>query len=257
MKKIIIKGIPYGIITILLIVASFYDYRINVQMANRLAGFDIFIERFAILPLIILIIACFYLYFIRTKNYLFLLFAFIACIYAGFDTMGYWFNGIHMYIASFGLALGLGVSIYLIVAHIPATKQQQVAYWLMYFTMVLLISMLVTTILKNIWGRVRFRDGNGIESFTPWYLPQGYNGNRSFPSGHTTAWTSILCFLHVYPQRKASWYTIMIIIGLLILMPLTRMSCGAHYLSDTLVGFGITYSIYLWITSIYQKRRLI
>jgi membrane-associated phospholipid phosphatase len=257
MKNILIKAIPYVIACMLLGIGASYDYSINVQFAHALAGVDFVFERFAIFPLIVLLIAGFHLYHLETNRPLFLIFAMGASIYAGFDAMGYWLSGTWMIVAALALAILFVFVVRVIVQKIPVSKRRQVGYWLMYFTMVLLISILVTTILKQLWGRVRFREGNGMQDFTPWYLPQGINGHKSFPSGHTTTWTSILCLFHLHPNRRLSWFQTLIIIGLVILMPLTRISCGAHYLSDVSAGFIITYTIYLWMTSIYKKRRIL
>ena len=249
--------IPYAIIVVLMIIASFYDYQINERIANALYGIDIFFERFAILPLMMLLIACFELYYQLYHQKIFILFTLIASIYAGFDTMHYWMDGMLLYLFGILFAFILNRIIHYIVKCIPSQYQVSVAHWFMYFTMVFLLSILCTSILKTLWGRIRFRDGQGINDFTPWYFPQGINGNHSFPSGHTTAWTSILCFLHVLPKRSIAWWNQILIYALIILMPLTRMSCGAHYLSDTLIGFTITYTIYLMMSYIYQKRRIL
>lgn len=249
--------IPYGIVIILFVFATFYDYEINMHMAHVLNGFDIFMERFAILPLIILMVLCFQLYYQEQQKILFQLLSMVLALYAGFDTMHYWNDGLSFYVSSIVLAIFIWVIVSLIAKVIPFAHRQQLAYWLMYFTMVLLLSMLVTSILKCLWGRVRFRDGAGIIDFTPWYLPQGINGHQSFPSGHTTAWSAILCFTNISKHRPLSWWQTLLLYGFIILMPLTRMSCGAHYLSDTLMGFSITYTIFLWMSVIYKKRRLL
>ena len=249
--------IPYGMVMILLVVAGFYDYEINLKMAHALNGIDMVFERFAILPLILIIVACFRLYYVITNQVLFGILSVIAALYAGFDTMHYWCEGMMFYGTSIIVALLVWVIVACVVAKIPRAHRQNVAYWMMYFTMVLLLSMLVTTLLKNVWGRVRFRDGNGISDFTAWYLPQGINGHKSFPSGHTTAWSAILSFLKMHSHRPLAWWSRLLIYGLILLMPLTRMSCGAHYLSDTVMGFCITYTIYLWMCNIFMKRRLL
>ena len=42
--------------------------------------------------------------------------------------------------------------------------------------------------------------------------------------------------------------------GLLLAMPISRMIQGAHYLSDTAVGFMITYTMYLVYRYWFRKR---
>ena len=60
--------------------------------------------------------------------------------------------------------------------------------------------LIVINLLKACWGRVRFREmENDFALFTPWYLPQGFTGHTSFPSGHTANAASlyvITCLLY-------------------------------------------------------------
>ncbi|MBS6373138.1 MAG: phosphatase PAP2 family protein [Erysipelotrichaceae bacterium] len=82
-------------------------------------------------------------------------------------------------------------------------------------------------------------------AFTPWYLPQGVNGNKSFPSGHTTAASITLC-LFALPlftkKRLSSWQTMLAVLSP-IMMALSRMIMGAHYLSDTVFAILIIYTM--------------
>lgn len=100
---------------------------------------------------------------------------------------------------------------------------------------------------KLTWGRLRPRDG-GIVDFTPWYLPQFFTGNFSFPSGHTANATVIFSVVYYFRflRGKAKklvplFYTVLA--AWLALVAFSRVVVGAHFLSDVLFGCAITLAI--------------
>lgn len=102
---------------------------------------------------------------------------------------------------------------------------------------------------KLTWGRVRFRQLEGdLSRFTPWYLPQGFTGFFSFPSGHTANATvifSVTYYLHFLPERYEKYKPLItaLLAVWIILVALSRVLVGAHYLSDVLFGMAITLAI--------------
>ena len=56
------------------------------------------------------------------------------------------------------------------------------------------------------------------------------------------------------PYEKVPKWKFFLIWGLLLAMPISRMIQGAHYLSDTAVGFMITYTMYLVYRYWFRKR---
>jgi len=90
---------------------------------------------------------------------------------------------------------------------------------------------------KFYWGRVRFRDMlPDYSNFTPWYLPQGHTGNRSFVSGHTSnGWSMILITLFCAKEsviRNQVLWTTAILWGTL--TAVSRVVIMAHFPSDVL-----------------------
>ena len=110
--------------------------------------------------------------------------------------------------------------------------------------------------LKIFWGRIRFRDLTAnFSDFSPWYLPQGINGNQSFPSGHASMGFMILA-LFVFFADKA-FYKRIILKGIVISWALavcaSRVIIGAHFTSDVLFGaFAIIVS-YLFLMNNANK----
>jgi len=105
--------------------------------------------------------------------------------------------------------------------------------------------------IKHIWGRIRFRDLDSFYSnFTPWFLPNGINGNQSFPSGHAAMSWMILPILMLTPNNtlfRSIIILFIIIWGLIV--PVSRVVIGAHYASDALFGACIIILSYLIIKS--------
>jgi len=110
--------------------------------------------------------------------------------------------------------------------------------------------------LKIFWGRIRFRDLTAnFSDFSPWYLPQGINGNQSFPSGHASMGFMMLA-LFVFFADKA-FYRRIILKGIVISWALavcaSRVVIGAHFTSDVLFGaFAIIVS-YLFLMNNANK----
>lgn len=97
--------------------------------------------------------------------------------------------------------------------------------------------------LKSFWGRFRpYEIGENTNGFTNWYQINGVNGHKSFPSGHTMAATLAIVFSWFFQGkvRKTLWIS-GIIYGVLI--GLSRLIIGAHFLSDITFSFFITSAI--------------
>ena len=85
------------------------------------------------------------------------------------------------------------------------------------------------------------------------------NQNYSFPSGHTAAISVILCFLQWKhnPYERVSLLRYVLVAGGIALMAISRMMMGAHFLSDTIAGFLITYTLYLIWKYHFRKRGIL
>ncbi len=93
--------------------------------------------------------------------------------------------------------------------------------------------------IKHLWGRVRFRDLDSLYSnFTEWFIPNGINGNESFPSGHAAMGWMILPLLILVQTKNIYMKTIVLLIIMSwgITLALSRVVIGAHYASDVLFG---------------------
>ena len=115
--------------------------------------------------------------------------------------------------------------------------------------------LLFVQVIKLFWGRVRFRDlSPSYVEFTPWFIPNGFTGNYSFPSGHAAMGWMFLPLLVLVKGKK--WTNpVKIIIYILvfgwgIFVALSRVIVGAHYASDVL--FSTFFA--MMITAIFYKK---
>jgi membrane-associated phospholipid phosphatase len=118
----------------------------------------------------------------------------------------------------------------------------------------LLNSLLFVQIIKTLWGRVRFRDLDALQAnFTPWYLPQGITGHRSFPSGHAAmGWLLLpLLLLALDRGRRVQVATGALVVAWGVLVAASRVVVGAHYASDVLFSSAVGIVCFLLL---YQKR---
>jgi len=102
--------------------------------------------------------------------------------------------------------------------------------------------------IKQLWGRVRFKDLDVLHSnFTEWFIPNGINGNESFPSGHAAmGWMILPLLLLVVNKHKSIKISLLILIifwGLAV--SLSRVVIGSHYASDILFGSYIVIILFL------------
>lgn len=110
---------------------------------------------------------------------------------------GYYFGG-HFFAEEnnliFSLVFGFGFGLVLIflfrLIKIPERIKKPLAALAIAGIAVMAVQLSLVEAMKYLWGRVRFRDllaAGSYDAFTPWYIINGINGNKSFPSGHTAA----------------------------------------------------------------------
>ncbi|MDR0935015.1 MAG: phosphatase PAP2 family protein [Erysipelotrichaceae bacterium] len=137
-----------------------------------------------------------------------------------------------------------------------------------------LASVIITTLIKNIMDRTRFRylaDYASIGDYRPWwekgilFNPDLEEEFKSFPSGHATAAAIGIAVLAYIPMFKSKWFNnkkltyILLGVGVIwtLLLSFSRMLVGAHFLSDVGFGYLITMLVF-FITDLimYPKKNL-
>lgn len=118
--------------------------------------------------------------------------------------------------------------------------------WAILAIICVLIVALVTTATKLVWGRGRYLDiviGNA--DFTKWFIPQGLTGGTSMPSGHVALGSCIFLLVPMFKCcPKLEKYSLLAFIGSVIyfiVIGLSRIIGGSHFLSDVLISLMIAY----------------
>lgn len=119
-------------------------------------------------------------------------------------------------------------------------------------TLVLGPGVLVNLILKNNWGRPRPRNveffGGDLPYQPVWKISDHCASNCSFVSGEASSamWLVSLAFLVPASWRKA---TLAFLVPLCLILSANRVAFGGHFLSDTLLSWGLTL---LLILAVYK-----
>ena len=250
--------LPYGIAFIVLFIGAFYDYPITDMLYHKASLFGIFFERIALIPIQSVVMFTMCMLYCHMKKPLFLLCAVMANVYVIHHTLSYWLDvsSTMMNVVVIVLAVCTTLVTWILLRSVdPQWIKQHLSFFL-FFTAVLLSAALITTLIKAGWGRIRYRDMQSTSQFCVWYKPCGAFGNRSFPSGHTTGMSALLCTLQWKYNRyeRASRMRYVWIAGGIVFMALSRMIMGAHFLSDTAAGFIVTYTCYLLFRTQFQRR---
>ncbi|MEP3045526.1 MAG: phosphatase PAP2 family protein [Roseibium sp.] len=125
-------------------------------------------------------------------------------------------------------------------------------------TLILGPGILVNAIFKNNWGRPRPRsieEFGGDLPFQPvWKITEYCDRNCSFVSGEASAsiWLVSIAFLVPASWRKA---VLSFVLPLCLVLSANRVAFGGHFLSDTLISWGVTLLVVLsvyWL--LYQKQ---
>lgn len=250
-KNIILPTLlVYAIVS--MIIGSFYDLDINKLVYMRGSLFPNFFKFTGEMPMIILISTAAFTYIkygYKTKNKILL--AIMAIIGLGFPigssftTVGYF--GTTNIIASFLVAIFYFMTILFIVANIKVKekyKDKVMDYCI--FVIVSIIAIFLTfTLMKPVWGRLRFfpmHQNNDYSGFTNWWVITNNSGPdiyKSFPSGHTgsAATTLVMIFIpvvfaNIHSIQKYKKYFYIFPVVWTILVQVSRLLDGAHYLTD-------------------------
>ncbi len=115
------------------------------------------------------------------------------------------------------------------------------------------VSLVLNSIIKVIVHRLRpFQVDNQIMNIRP-KTATGY----SFPSGHTQGAATVFGSLAIWVRKR--WLTIIVTI-IIVMVALSRMYLGAHFLSDVIVGgllgIGLSLGFYYYLSKTENKQRL-
>lgn len=100
--------------------------------------------------------------------------------------------------------------------------------------------------IKIVWGRIRLHDLialGSLDGFTPWYKPNFLSGGMSFPSGHAAKacvlYLLIICFEGEEKTKQRNRIKAGVSIWLIVVC-MNRLFTASHYLTDIVVGVGLS-----------------
>lgn len=255
----------YILFAIAMAVAALYDLAIDIQLNNPADLSALWLRNTGEVPSrLICPLAGTVLFFAATSRWEkaagFLL-SLGGSAYLGYYFGKYFFLEENRMLFSILWGVGFGVVALLTGSLIPREwmKKLRAAAWIGVIAMT--IQLLCVEGLKYLWGRVRFRDllaAGNYDAFTSWFHPNGINGNKSFPSGHTAgAGMSYLMMLLPFCTERFKGkerLCFLLPFAYTSLVAFSRLIMGAHYLSDVAMGGAISFSIVLIALKLYEKR---
>ncbi len=250
------------------IIGSFYDLQINKTLFYRENIFPIFFKIFGEVPMIILMmISSLNIWKNKDKiNKSFLILSIV--LFFAFPIVSS--VGIQSYFDFHNIFISILIfSIYVIITFLINNKIKNkdttlVIKYCIFIIISLFSVFLIFTLMKNIWGRMRFYPmylENNYESFTNWWIINGKPASenfRSFPSGHTSAAAStfVLIFIpHVFKIKNEGlirFFTIFPVIWT-ILVGISRILDGAHFLTDISMATLISISMIYYLFKAFEK----
>lgn len=249
-----------------MVVASFFDLKIDIALNDPSNPFAVWLYRTGEFPSRLICPIAGAVIFRCTDKKAVAAVGAALCL-GGSAYMGYYI-GKHFFVEEYRMAfsllwgIGFGVAALYAVRFVtvPDEFKRPLFTAAVIGVGVMTAQLLTVDIMKNLWGRVRFRDllsSGSCDGFTAWFVINGKNGNKSFPSGHTAgAGMSYLLMLLPFIDKKREKYRAVYFWCPFIYtsaVALTRLVMGAHYLSDVAVGGVIAFSCVLVGIKVYEK----
>lgn len=249
-----------------MVVASFFDLKIDIALNDPSNPFAVWLYRTGEFPSRLICPIAGAVIFRCTDKKAVAAIGAALCL-GGSAYMGYYI-GKHFFVEEYRMAfsllwgIGFGVAALYAVRFVtvPDEFKRPLFTAAVIGVGVMTAQLLTVDIMKNLWGRVRFRDllsSGSCDGFTAWFVINGKNGNKSFPSGHTAgAGMSYLLMLLPFIDKKREKYRAVYFWCPFIYtsaVALTRLVMGAHYLTDVAVGGVIAFSCVLVGIKVYEK----
>jgi membrane-associated phospholipid phosphatase len=245
---------------------AFTDLQISISVVNQNSGWAVFLENFGEIPGLLVLFFGAHIYLShyssnsRVRKIVFSIIIFLASSFLSAYVVIVIYKGTIgnvIFLQEYKITIILVLLILNFLLHIQI-RNLKITNSLKQFSKISVLLgvygyLCLIQPIKFLWGRVRFRDLDTLYSyFTEWFIPNGINGNQSFPSGHAAmAWMILPLLLLVVNKSKIIKISFLILIifwGLAV--QCSRVVIGAHYASDVLFGGVIIIIIFLLL---YKK----
>ena len=274
-KKYFVPVILYVLLFAGLAVGAFYDYEISSSLTKMNDSWALFLEIWAEPPSLLFVAFSFaalavYVAKQKVKGHIYLSsLCVIGGVIATYSTITrtveyYSVEVYEMTLTKVLSALGalIVTALFVMIARrIKDETLKKIKPALVTVVAVGLATLVIISSIKSMWGRPRFRTLSDASEFVKWYIPVGRaadDAHKSFPSGHTSnaviMYTLSFVFDALKDKRKAN-ITRFSAIAWIALVMLSRMVCGAHFLSDTCAGAVITMTIVIVCHKLFYKEK--
>ena len=234
-----------------LIPITFFDLKVSQLVADKANVVGKFVAEYGEFPAYILI--CFALLFVIAvspsvkEKIVYGVFLFFLVLILAADSL----DDANAIVS--GLILMFVPVLFILISLRLKMKQKVLQFSRITALLALISPLIMVQTLKWLWGRTRFRNlSTDYSEFTVWFLPQGSNGHRSFPSGHAAMGWMLLPLLLLAASNRQRLVISTVVIFWGVFVSAGRVIAGSHYVSDvyaaTLIG--------LW-TFIMLTRRLV
>jgi membrane-associated phospholipid phosphatase len=246
-----------------MVLGSFIDLPLSLKLYDESNRIGIFMNFMAMVPSFILleICCCVSSWYHRDDRQLFFLTA-LSCPISGIlcaDELYRRFHNDTVAVLIVGTVAGLMFLLVCAVVNPKISRRQAVIAESVMIAAAGIF--LITATRKFIWGRQRFYSmEDPISQFTHWLKlsPIGFHDSyRSFPSGHTSFASLLLCAAAmpgIGDIRKRRILFLIIALGWLVMVMYGRIVYGAHFMTDTCAGALIgTFCVYLGTERIERR----
>lgn len=248
---------------------AFTDLQISISVVNQNSGWVIFLEDFGEIPGLLVLYSGAHIYLSiyssksRLRKITFSTILFLATFFLSGYLVVVFCKGItggYAFLQEYKIAIILVLLIINILLNI-FLRNLKIPNSLKEFSKISVLLgvygyLFIVQPIKHLWGRVRFRDLEALHSnFTEWFIPNGINGNQSFPSGHAAiGWMILpLLLLVVNKSKNVKISLLILIVSWGLAVSLSRVAIGAHYASDALFGAFIIIIVFLLLIKYSQN----
>lgn len=277
----------FACIALSMLLGSFFDLSISDLLLHQESFAGLMAAGYGSMPNYLLGVICGYLLIRRASPGGPLIPYYGRVVFGGLVLVGCAFYGGYdtgRYISAMprGLAIGIGFGFSILACFFTEWALRDapdtvVARLLKILILIALGPTIITHIVKIPWARPRMRllvsNLGSMVSFRPWYQPgladkatliaSGIPKEelKSFPSGHTTAAATALSLYYIASaspglrSRRFSFFLGGLIWALLV--ALSRIIVGAHFLTDVTAGFAISYTVFIVAGRLFKADQLL
>jgi len=253
------------VITVLMLIATFYDLEINKKLYNPDSSWALIFEVIGEFPiyfgLLFFGVTFFHVSEKKFYKHLLLIEIFFATFISIMMPSRYLFD---FSFVTMGIILLISVITWFVIMKlsykVSSETYTNIKGIALAYGIGIITQLIVVYAIKLTWSRQRFFTLNeNYDGFTPWYVINWFGGHTSFPSGHTSGAANIL-YLTLLPEKLDKSARCNVVVkslcyAFIVLTGFSRIILGRHYLSDVVMAFVITYVIHKIVTKSIKDRQ--